>query len=273
MVTSLQPSISTTDAYALLRLQHDFGIDEAVSNAPDSWPLHQAKAPSPAPATPSTTAPTARGAAAPAPSLSLSKEIEKARALADGANTLAELEAAIRNFDGCALKRTATHTVFARGNPQSRIMLIGEAPSAEDDKTGVPFCGSGGQLLDTMLGYISLNSPDDFYITNTLFWRPPGNRQPTPEEIAVCKPFVEKHISIINPKLMVLVGGVSTKALLERDEGITRLRSKRFEYTNPYIKEAVPTRAMFHPSYLLRQPLAKRDAWSDLLVIRSELNQ
>lgn len=274
MVIVSQTINFSASPYDLLRLQFDLGIDEAVADAPDSWPLvASASTALSSIATPKgAEQPSVKPLTATALPVSLAKEAEKVRAMADAATTLADLEASVRAFDGCQLKRTATNTVFARGNPASGIMLIGEAPGAEEDKMGIPFCGASGQLLDTMLEYIGLCSPNDFYVTNTIFWRPPGNRQPTSEEIALCKPYVERHISLIHPKLIILVGGVSTKALLERDEGITRLRNKTFEYKNQYMEEAVPVRAMFHPSYLLRQPLAKRDAWSDLLEIRSALS-
>lgn len=201
----------------------------------------------------------------------LSSAIADARALADAAADLAALEAAVRGFDGCALKKTATHTVFAQGVATSRVMFIGEAPGADEDRQGVPFCGESGQLLDKMLGFIGLHRAENFYITNTLFWRPPGNRQPTPEELAICQPFVEKHITLVNPKLLVLVGGTATKAVLGEDRGITRLRGQKFTYKNDYLAQEIPVRVIYHPSYLLRQPLAKKQTWADLLAIRDAL--
>lgn len=203
---------------------------------------------------------------------SLAQAIAKASALADAASDLASLKEAILNFEDCPLKNTASNTVFARGNPNSRIMLIGEAPGAEEDRQGIPFCGPSGKLLDKMLRHIGLKSEDDYYISNSIFWRPPGNRQPTPDEIATCRPFVKKHISLASPSLIVLVGGVATKALLERPEGITRLRGKRIEYENDYMKQAIPAYAIFHPSYLLRQPMAKKATWQDLLAISVALS-
>ncbi len=202
---------------------------------------------------------------------SLANIIAEARALADAAGDLAALEAALRGFNGCALKKTATNTVFAQGAPESRLMFIGEAPGADEDRAGVPFCGASGQLLDKMLGFIGLDRSKDFYITNTLFWRPPGNRQPTPEELEICKPFVEKHIALVNPKLLVLVGGTATKAVLGEERGITRLRGQRFTYTNRYLTQEIPVAVIYHPSYLLRQPLAKKQAWGDLLAIKANL--
>jgi DNA polymerase len=197
--------------------------------------------------------------------------VAEARALADAATDLASLEAAVRGFDGCALKKTATNMVFAAGVAASRLMFIGEAPGADEDRSGVPFCGPSGQLLDRMLSFIGLNRAKNFYITNTLFWRPPGNRQPTKEELAICKPFVEKHISLINPKLLVLVGGTATASLLNDTRGITRLRGQVFAYKNDYMASEVPVHVLYHPSYLLRQPLAKKQAWADVLALKVAL--
>ena len=204
---------------------------------------------------------------------SIASAVADARALADGATDLAALEAAVRGFSGCALKKTATNTVFAQGVAESRVMFIGEAPGAEEDRSGVPFCGPSGQLLDTMLGFVGLKRSENFYITNTLFWRPPGNRQPTKEELAICKPFVEKHIALVNPKLLVLVGGTATAAVLGDARGITRLRGHVFRYTNNYMTNDVPVHVLYHPSYLLRQPLAKKQAWADMLKLKAALAQ
>ena len=202
---------------------------------------------------------------------SIASAVADARALADVATDLAQLEAAVRSFTGCALKKTATTTVFAQGVPASRLMFIGEAPGAEEDRAGVPFCGPSGQLLDTMLGFIGLNRADNFYITNALFWRPPGNRQPTKDELAICHPFVEKHIALVNPKLLVLVGGTATSSVLGDARGITRLRGHVFRYTNDYMTNDVPVHVLYHPSYLLRQPLAKKQAWADMLKLKAAL--
>ena len=208
--------------------------------------------------------------ATPAPS-SIAQAVADARALADAANDLATLEAAVRNFTGCALKKTATNTVFAEGVATSRLMFIGEAPGAEEDRAGVPFCGPSGQLLNRMLRFIGLDRATNFYITNTLFWRPPGNRQPTEEELAICRPFVEKHIALVDPKIIVLVGGTATKSVLNEMRGITRLRGQIFSYSNAYLSQPVPVHVIYHPSYLLRQPLAKKQCWADLLALKTAL--
>lgn len=205
------------------------------------------------------------------PSLSIAQSVAEARALANAATTLAELEAAVRGFTGCGLSKTATNTVFAEGVAASRLMFIGEAPGAEEDRAGVPFCGPSGKLLDTMLSFIGLTRAENFYITNTLFWRPPGNRQPSVEELEICKPFVEKHIALVNPKILVMVGGTATKSVLGEAQGITRLRGKIFNYKNEYMDTPVPTHVIYHPSYLLRQPLAKKQCWADLLALKVAL--
>jgi len=196
-----------------------------------------------------------------------------ARALADQASSLAELEAAVRDFTGCALKKTASKTVFCDGNPKAKIMIIGEAPGAQEDIQGIPFCGPSGKLLDAMFAAIGLTRSNDLYISNTVFWRPPGNRQPSPEETAICLPFVEKHIALINPAILILSGGTATTTLLRKDASISRLRGKIYEYTNPYLQKPLSTVVTFHPSYLLRSPVQKRLAWHDLLLIQEFLER
>ncbi|MDX2074419.1 MAG: uracil-DNA glycosylase [Alphaproteobacteria bacterium] len=192
-----------------------------------------------------------------------------AREMADKAATLAELEAAVRAFDGCALKKTASKTVFADGNPNAAVMVIGEAPGAQEDMQGIPFCGPSGALLDKMLAAIGLSRAEQVYISNTVFWRPPGNRQPSVEETAICLPFVEKHIALIQPKLLLLAGGTAASSLLSRTESISRLRGKAYPYQNAYLTQPIQTIITYHPSYLLRQPAQKRLAWQDMLMIQS----
>ena len=202
---------------------------------------------------------------------SLNASIIDARAAVDAVTTLEELYAAIRAFNGCTLKKTAQNTVIFEGIAESRLMFIGEAPGADEDRQGVPFCGASGQLLDKALGFIGLNRKENFYITNTLFWRPPGNRTPTTEELEICKPFVERHIALIKPHTIVLVGGTATKAVLNNNIGITRLRGQVFSYKNDYMDSAVPVHVIYHPSYLLRQPSAKKQAWADILQLKQHL--
>ena len=193
-----------------------------------------------------------------------------ARALADQATTLAEIEAAVRAFDGCALKKTASKTVFADGNPAAKIMIIGEAPGADDDVQGIPFCGASGALLDKMLAAIGLDRTS-VYITNSVFWRPPGNRQPSAEETSICLPFVEKHIALVAPQLLLLAGGTATNALLRREESMSRLRGKTYQYQNEYLPAPIQTIVTYAPSYLLQQPAQKRAAWQDLLMAQALL--
>lgn len=193
-----------------------------------------------------------------------------ARRLAAEAQSLPELEEALNRFEGCALKRTATNTVFADGNPQAKIMLVGEAPGADEDRIGKPFVGVSGQLLDKMLAAIGLDR-EKVYITNIVNWRPPGNRSPSASEIAVCLPFTRRHIELVKPDIVLFVGGVAAKALLETSQGITRLRGRWTEYKSDGLEKAVPAMAIFHPAFLLRSPAQKKLAWQDLLAVKKHL--
>ncbi len=186
-------------------------------------------------------------------------------------NDLASLKKQLEDFDGCVLKKTATNLVFADGNEESKVMLIGEAPGEEEDKTGKPFTGQAGKLLDKMLNAIGQNR-ENTYITNLIFWRPPGNRNPSLEEINACLPFVLRHIELINPKILILAGAIATKAILkENNKGIIQLRGKwqDFPLNKTTIIKTIP---IFHPSFLLRQPSRKRDAWEDLKKIKKEID-
>ncbi|HUH86314.1 MAG TPA: uracil-DNA glycosylase, partial [Stellaceae bacterium] len=193
------------------------------------------------------------------------------RQLAAAATSLAELEAAVRAFEGCALKRTATSTVFAEGVARAEIMVIGEAPGADEDRLGKPFVGRSGQLLDRMLAAIGLSRHQNAYITNVLFWRPPGNRKPTSEELAACLPFVWRHIALLGPKLVLMCGGTATSALLARADGIMRLRGRWFDLEIEEFGSKVPALATYHPSFLLRAPARKGEAWRDLLALQTKL--
>lgn len=185
---------------------------------------------------------------------------------------LAELKQRILEFNDCALKFTATNTVFADGNIDSKVMVIGEAPGATEDAEGIPFCGDSGKLLDNMLNSIGLSRKDNIYITNTVFWRPPGNRRPTDQEIALCKPFVEEHISIIQPKLLILVGSTAVESLLGKHLQISKIRQEYYQYSNKLLDHTITTTALFHPAYLLRQPSQKKTTWYDLLKIKSYIS-
>lgn len=246
---------------AALALQLDWGAEEALEEAPpDRSPPRAVAPPPPARLVP----PAPAGLAPPAAT--------RAAEAAAAAPSLAALREAIAAFDGSALRETATNLVFADGSPDSRLMLIGEAPGAEEDRLGRPFVGQSGQLLDRMFASIGIRREEGgFYITNILPWRPPGNRTPTDAEIALFLPFVLRHIALARPRRIVLLGGVSAKALLRAKEGITRLRGRWHEVAVEGLG-AIPALATLHPAYLLRTPAAKRDAWADLLMLRRTLD-
>ena len=188
---------------------------------------------------------------------------------ADSCSSLQELENSVRSFEGCPLKKMAMNTVFSDGNSESKIMIIGEAPGATEDQKGIPFCGQSGKLLDNILLSIGITRKN-CYITNVVFWRPPGNRRPLPEELSVCRPFVEKHIALIKPELIILVGSTAAESLLDLKMPMNILRNQRFEYSNKYLDKAVKTVVILHPSYLLRQPMQKKTTWFDMLKIKNE---
>lgn len=257
---------SGSEVKALLEWQLQMGVDEVIQESPvNRLTMPVKETPSPQ------TLPAAKTPASASMSQSLAETVAEAKKLAATATTLDELRETVLGFNGCSLKKSARNTVFADGNPNSDVMLIGEAPGADEDRQGIPFCGASGKLLDKMLASIGLNRAENCYITNTLFWRPPGNRTPTSDEIEICRPFVDKHIELYNPKLMIMVGGTAAKSLLHETRGITRLRGQALVYTHPYTQANIPVRVIFHPSYLLRQPLQKKLAWMDLLEIRTQL--
>jgi len=196
----------------------------------------------------------------------LSKDLS--RKLATKCFSLKELKEEIEKFDKIDLKKGATNVVFADGNPTSDFMLIGEAPGINEDKYGIPFCGLSGKLLDNILSSIYLNR-SNYYITNTVFWRPPGNRRPTSEEIDICRPFVEKHISLVRPKVIILVGSTAVESLLSLKTPMAHIRKQNFKYTNQYLSNEIDTFVIFHPSYLLRQPSKKKLMWEDIQRIYS----
>ena len=259
-------------ALALLRWYVEMGADEAIAATPVNRLMPPPRR-EPAPVPPMASAARAIAAAPPAAfAASPAESAQSARLLAAGAETVAALEALVAAFDGCALKRTATNTVFADGNPAAPVMIVGEAPGADEDRIGRPFVGRAGQLLDRMLAAIDLDR-SGVLITNVIYWRPPGNRTPTPAEIATCLPFVLRHIALARPKILVLAGGTAARALLPEGPGITRLRGRWFELAVPGLDRPVPTLPMFHPSFLLRAPERKREAWRDLLALRARLDE
>lgn len=199
--------------------------------------------------------------------------IAAARAAAASAPTLEALRQAVDAFEGCALRRTATQTVFADGVPESGVVFIGEAPGADEDRIGRPFVGVSGQLLDRMLATIGLDRARNAYIMNVLYWRPPGNRKPTDTEIAICRPFVERQIALIAPRLIVLVGGTASAGMIPGSAGITRIRGQWVTLPVSGLAAPIPAMPMYHPSFLLRSPERKRESWTDLLSIKSKLKK
>ena len=270
---------SREEIAALLKWYVDQGVDEAIGEeAMDRFAI---PVPAPAPAAAPMAAATPIRAATPTPAASPPRApvplespqvVDDARTLAANANTIEELEAAVRGFEGCTLKRTAKNTVFADGLPNSPVMIVGEAPGADEDRLGKPFVGVSGQLMDKMMGAIGLDRAGGFYITNILFWRPPGNRTPTLAEQAMCLAFTRRHIELVRPKLLVLAGGVSAKSVLDTTEGIMRLRGKWTSYRLADGTE-IPTMPTFHPAYLLRTPASKRQSWLDMLAIDKKLKE
>lgn len=267
-------------AASILQWYLDAGIDECMLDEPvNRLRMPEPVLPPPAAASIADTPAPARAlkVAEPAanpfaqPLKAPSQAIADARAIADRCATREALEAAVKAFDGCQLKKTAMNTVFSDGNPAASVIFIGEAPGAQEDMRGIPFCGPSGALLDKMLAAIGHSRAENAYITNTVFWRPPGNRAPNSEELAVCEPFVEKHIALLQPKLLVLLGGVATTAILKRDTSVSRLRGRFYDYTNIYMERPVQAMVTFHPSYLLRTPAQKRLAWQDMQLIRDFL--
>ena len=279
--SDIVPAMSGDQAIrALLEWYTLAGVDQAIDRVPRDRYREAATALEAAAEPPLSPEPATTTAAAPAPPPPPMPPAEtllppgdatwSAQEIAAACTSLDQLVAAVRTFDGCALKRTATNTVIGDGNPQAALMIVGEAPGAEEDRQGLPFVGPAGRLLDRMLAAIGLDR-SAVYITNMLPWRPPGNRSPTAEELAICQPFLERQIELIAPRILVLVGGIAAKALLNRREGITRLRGQWFPFSTPRMEGAIQATATFHPAYLLRTPSAKREVWRDLLEIEDKV--
>jgi DNA polymerase len=264
----VQTSIDSPDLAALqslLAFWRDAGVDHLFEDEPQD--RRQAARPRPeltvVPAAP----PEAAGRGAP----DLAEAVATARAMAAEAETLQALETAIAAFEGCSLRfEGARRAVFCRGRPDAEILVIGEAPGAEEDLQGQPFVGRAGQLLDRMLAAAGLS--DRVFITNTVFWRPPGNRQPSANEQSVCAPFLERAVALVRPKVLLLLGGASAKFVLNRPEGILALRGKWQDRVFEDAKLTIPALPTLHPAFLLRQPAAKKKAWADLLSLADRLD-
>jgi len=250
---------------SLLGFWSEAGVDTAFADEPIDR-LAERIRPPPAPIQAAT-----KAAAAPA-GPDVSGAIAEARRLAAEAGDLPGLAAAIAAFDGCGLKfEGARQAVFSRGIPDAPVMVIGEAPGADEDAQGQPFVGRAGKLLDKMLGAAGLTGR--VFITNTVFWRPSGNRNPTVQEQLVCAPFVERAIALVQPKFLLLAGGASAKAMLQRPEGILSLRGRWFDWTSSDGATILPALPTLHPAFLLRQPAAKKRAWADLLMLSERLDR
>ena len=264
----------TPDQNASPRELLDFYLEAGV----DAWVGEQpvdrfaaAAEPAPARATPRPAMPPdleIKARAAPAAPLAPDAATMAAREAAKSAKSLDELRTMLDKFDGCALKATATRLVFADGNPQAKVMFVGEAPGRDEDMEGLPFVGRSGKLLDRMLAAVGLDRTS-VYIANIVPWRPPGNRTPTPQESQICLPFIMRQIELADPDVLVCLGGPSAQTLLGIREGITKTRGRWFAFnTGKREIRAMPT---FHPAFLLRSPLQKRFAWRDFLAIKKAL--
>lgn len=262
-------------ARAALEFYTDHGVDVAVNDDPVDRMKDDAKPPMPEIVKTSVAPPAAESAA---PLLGKNDARIEAAKLAQGAGTLEELCEAIAAFDGIAIKKTATNLVFSDGNPKAPIMLIGEAPGADEDRQGKPFVGVSGQLLDKIIACIGLDRTEEdpnksIYISNILNWRPPGNRTPSPAEIEVSLPFIERHIQLIQPKLLIFCGGVAAKSLLASDASVSKLRKIWHDYvpkTPELNSDPIPAIATYHPAYLLRTPVQKRAVWADMLMLQDK---
>ena len=259
-------------ARELLAFYLEAGVDTPMGDEPVDRFADDTPPPSVEPAARVAQTATVRQASAPSLPLAAPPSPDAAATAAreaiKGISTLEELRTALDAFEGCALKGTATQLVFADGNPQAKVMFVGEAPGRDEDIEGLPFVGRSGKLLDLMLHSIGLDR-SSAYIANIIPWRPPGNRTPTPQETLICLPFIQRQIELVDPDILICLGGPSAQTLLGIREGITKSRGRWYSYdTGKREIRAMPT---FHPAFLLRSPLQKRLAWRDFLAIRKAL--
>lgn len=270
----------------VLRLQIEWGADEALADAPidrtraPSRPIEAIRTVPPFAGTNLPSGPPSGAAqadapmplpTAPVPSRGGPVMVARAEQVAAAARTREELRSALASFEGCALSVTATNLVFADGNPEAGLMLVGEGPGAEEDVAGKPFVGPSGQFLDRMLASIGLDRTR-YLITNLIPWRPPGNRNPTDAEVLICLPFLLRHIALVRPRRLVLLGALAARSVLGGTAGIRRMRGKWVGARIPGLDQPVSTLPMLHPAYLLRTPGAKRDAWADLIQLKRALD-
>lgn len=304
----MRPEPDTPALVALLDWYQAMGVDTAVADTPVNWLEHgdappghgfrlesdaanDARAPEPAPTshapgvvarsepapartrgdagTRDVTSTRATPPARPFAAAPVEAAERAARSMAKDARTLDDLEAALKAFDGCGLKATAKNLCFYRGAREARLMLIGEAPGRDEDIAGLPFVGRAGQLLDKMLASIGLKEAD-VHITNVVYWRPPGNRTPTTQETEICRPFLERQMELVEPEIVLVLGGAAAKQVLSVTEGIMRVRGRWREIQSG--ERTVRAMATLHPAYLLRTPAAKRQAWRDLLAVQAALD-
>ncbi|MHA7876015.1 uracil-DNA glycosylase [Roseivivax sp.] len=257
-------SLDWHSAQAMLAWQHEMGVTETISEAPvDRFAAAEA-------ALAETAAQASVAVAGASRAVAQEDPVAEAEAAAKSAPDLAALREAMAGFEHCELKRGARNLVFADGRPEARVMVIGEAPGRDEDRQGKPFVGSAGRLLDRMFAAIGLDraseGPEGLYITNVLPWRPPQNREPTEEEIAMMHPFLARHVALAAPEVLVIMGNISASAVLGK-RGITRLRGRWTEALG------LPVMPMFHPAYLLRNPQMKRESWADLLDLQAKLEE
>ncbi len=278
-----EAELDAAQALAALAWQVSMGADEAISETPiDRFALHRervaAKAPHPraseaAEARPHPSAPAPAAPRPPEAPLGAAEAAAAGRAAAADCTSLAELRAALEAFDGCdSLKNAAENIVHFDGAETAPLLIIGEAPGPEEDRQGKPFVGQSGKLLDAMLGAIDLDRTK-VHITNTVFWRPPGNRTPTDAEVAACAPFLMKQIELVQPRVLIAMGNPVAKAMLKTIKGITRIRGTWHDFNHPAFSEAIPAMPIFRLTSLLSNPAQKRYAWRDLLAVKARLKE
>lgn len=271
------------DLTAALQWHIDAGCDECIDDAPINRFELIDVAPTMAAPQQTQAQPTVTSSASGSPGVSRgtkvdprdvdnNQQVRSAMMLSAQAKSIDELRQALDSFEGCILKKTATNLVLSDGPENAKLMLVGEAPGAEEDRQGLPFVGPSGQLMNAVLGSVGI-AREEVMFSNTVFWRPPGNRTPTAQEAAVCKPFIERLIEIVDPKILICVGAPSAHTLLGETQGISRLRGKWFSFQTPNLSHPIDAIALFHPAYLLRTPIKKRDVWNDIRMIKRKLDE